>query len=278
LSILLCNFEIVVLSVYNAISLEETNLLGGSTQPVIASVGDDDGNFIGKYVVKIFKQRAIEQYQPTNKEIYTWVLAKEFDLNIPDIAIVKVDKWFIDELKKRPKYQKFDISSGFYFASMYIENHLNYKSGLPLNKYENWEVENIFAFDVLVRNADRREKKPNLFFCQKSPYIIDHEHCLDIQNSFLEYIDSDGWRFMTLSMGKGSHLFRNYLRKHSLEHTFDTFSEILRSFNISVLDSYGEQLEELGQNVEDLYFIKSYLQELKDNRQIFFQLVEKLIV
>ena len=58
-----------MLPIYTAILLEKGNVKGGTTLPCQMTVVNNEGTIIGSYIVKVFGQRHIEQYNPTNKEI-----------------------------------------------------------------------------------------------------------------------------------------------------------------------------------------------------------------
>lgn len=69
-----------MLPVYHAKVVQNPNLIGGTTMPCVLLVADSEGEIVGDYVVKIPVVKHIEQYQPTNKEVYSSVLAKHFNI------------------------------------------------------------------------------------------------------------------------------------------------------------------------------------------------------
>jgi hypothetical protein len=100
-----------MLPYYTATSIEKAPLVGGSTQPCLLLATEYNGTPVGSYVVKIFKQRNIEQLNGTAKEVYANVLAKHFDIAVPSAALVQVEQWLINALKKMPEYANWDITS-----------------------------------------------------------------------------------------------------------------------------------------------------------------------
>lgn len=163
-----------MLPVYKAIAVDQEAIVSGSTKPCIMTVADSSGKIIGDYVVKVFKPNNIEQSQSTNKEVYGNVLAQAFDLAVPKPALVRVGKDVIGQLNSSERYRDFHLLPGVYFGSEYLNNALDYSGAVNL-KLETWEEETIFAFDALIRNIDRRAKKPNLFFKDGTVHLIDHE-------------------------------------------------------------------------------------------------------
>ncbi len=267
-----------MIPVYTATSLEKTKLEGGTTLPSIMAVAESKGTPVGDYVVKTFDQKHIDQYNPTAKELYANILAQEFDLKVPEPAIINVDKTIIDQLNKEKAYQKRNIRPGYYFGCEYIEGTLPYSEDLHISNYDPWEIETIFAFDVLIRNFDRRTKKPNIIFKGKHFYLIDHDLSLDIQKSFSEYEGID--QYESVAQGaKGAHIFLNQLQKQQKKGTvtFDGFIEILRYLDIGKLNQIQSQLDELGMTTGDFPAIKQYLLDIKNQPEQFQRILLNLI-
>ena len=275
-----------MLPVYKALTVDIDGIHSGSTKPCIMTLADNKGNLIGQYVVKVFKPTNLEQSQNTNKEVYGSVLATEFDFATPTPALAQVGQMIIDQLNKSEKFKGFNLIKGTYFATEYLENVFDYSIATkpPL---ENWEIENIFAFDVLIRNVDRHKGKPNLFFRNREVHLIDHELSFAIgllDKPFKEMLKDQGkyWNFIEVKRANGferKHLFLDYLRgqNKTKDVEFATFAEYLNRFDVDVLDSYQKQLRDLGNDTEGYYSIKSYLNEIKSNPQAFIDLLKDLI-
>ena len=275
-----------MLPVYKALTVDHEAIHSGSTKPCFMTLVDDDGNFMGQYVVKVFKPTNLEQSKNTNKEVYGSILATEFDLATPPPVLVKVEQRIIDQLNGSEKYKGFNLIRGTYFATKYMENVFDYSIATkpPL---EDWEIENIFAFDVLIRNIDRHKKKPNLFFKNKEVYLIDHELTFAVglmDKTFTDMLKEKGkyWNFVeVIKEGKliRKHLFLDYLRERNKTKTveFDTFAQYLTLFDLDVLDDYQSQLRNFGHDTEDYHIIKSYLVDVKSNPQLFVNLLKDLI-
>jgi len=259
-----------MLQVYEAIAINQQAIQSGSSKPCLMTLADK-GKPIGEYVVKVFKPHNLSQAANTNKEVYGNILANEFDLLTPKAALARVGQDIVDILNKSEKYKGFNLIRGTYFASKYIENALDFSNAVNL-KVENWEIENIFAFDVLIRNVDRHKKKPNLFFKDRQLCLIDHELCLAtnlLDKPFSEMVKDN----------QRQHLFLSYLQELNRKNTveFDTFREYLINFDIDLLDDYNQQLIDLGNDSDTYPIIKSYLTEVKSHSGLFIQLLKDLI-
>lgn len=71
----------MMLPIYEATILENGNVTGGTTLPCQMTVEDASGEVQGVFIVKVFGQQHIEQYNPTNKEIIANLLAHSKPLN-----------------------------------------------------------------------------------------------------------------------------------------------------------------------------------------------------
>jgi hypothetical protein len=269
-----------MLPLYTAINIEKAPLVGGSTQPCLLLATDYNGNLVGSYVVKIFKQRNIEQINGTAKEVYANVLAKHFDIAVPTAALIEVDQWLINALKQLPEYKNWDITEGVYFGTKYISGGIDYSDALNQN-IEIWEKENIFAFDALIRNIDRTPRKTNLFLAGDTVYPLDHELSLHITNTFDHYLSQKDWTFLVANPKGGKHLFFNDLREFNQKRkiTFDQFSDNLRTLKPEILlRKEAEQLEEFGISTFDYPPIEKYLKSAVQNTTLFIENLKKLLI
>lgn len=269
-----------MLPIYRATGIERPSFEGGTTRPSLMTVVDErDGAIMGPYVVKVFSQTNIQQNQATNKEVYASILASQFDLNVPQPALIHVGETIIQQMIESGSHQGKELKAGIYFGCEYIENAINYSKAIPKSLLPKWEIENIFAFDVLIRNTDRREGKPNLFLKDKSLFLIDHELCLDVQKAYSEYMEMglNAWSFLNREDRK--HVFLRRLQEANRKNplTFDTFQEYLGILDLESLEVCAKQLESTGNETVDYEAIKHYLYELKSDRIRFTSLLRNLI-
>ena len=159
-----------MLPIYKATVFQEFDIAGGSSRPCIVGVQNEKGIYLNdSYVVKIFRQNFLNH---TCREVFGAVLAKRFDLKMPEPVLVEVNHSMIQELKKQERYKSYDIHEGVYFATKYLSNAKSFDERTVLKDYEYWELGNIFAFDVMIQNADRQVEKPNVIIKNKIIYLI----------------------------------------------------------------------------------------------------------
>ncbi len=266
----------MTLPVLKAVAFVKLDLGGGSCQPCIVSVTDENGNYLKDfYVIKIFQDH---RRSHTCKEVYASVLAQHFDLKMPEHVLVEVSNTLICELKKEEKYKNWNVTEGVFFASKYLEGAKSFTDTISLKQYDYWEIGNIFAFDVLIMNLDRQRENPNVILKNDNIYIIDHESSMNISKPFDVYLTQNHWDY-TINANKGGHLFGQHLRELVKKDrvTFDEFIENLRKLKPDLLYSFAAQLAENDYEPLDIQNIVSYLTDVKRNESQFLQLLDKLL-
>lgn len=269
---------------YKATVVEEAAIITGSTKPTILTVSNiETGTIEGKYVVKIFSN---QQDEKTAKEFYGNLLAKEFEFNVPECALISVSQGIIDLLKASPRHKNSNLRMGYYYGSKLKEGHiLNYTEG-NVGIIEDWEIENIFGFDALIFNNDRRYEKPNLFFTKEKVFLIDHELAFNasfFEKPFAEIIgDKTNYSKVIDFRSEGferKHLFLDFLRAKNKKEVieFDTFNQSLKGMNLDCLSELKPLLTNAGINVDNIDSVIEYFEEAKKNSEKFVKLLKSLL-
>jgi hypothetical protein len=255
------------LLILKAVAIEQSSLLGGSTLPSLMRVKDESGKSYN-YVVKIFKS---DYLAATCREVFAHALASEFDLQVPQAALIEVNQEIIHKLKELPKFNDRNIRAGYYFGTEFLTEAQIYTNNLSFVQISDWDMLRIFSFDVLIRNADRRVAKPNFLLYENEPILIDHELSLGFfEKNYNDFNVSD-WGFL-YGGGSKSHIFLDILREKSKNNLIDLayIQDYLRTFKPNILFSYAEQLlrydyDDAGSVVK----IICYLDIVKNNPQLF---------
>ncbi len=160
---------------------------------------------------------------------------------------------FID---KRPKFGSVFIQD----SSIYLHN------AIKKEDVKDYEAAQIYAFDNLIYNVDRKPTKPNLLFKSEEYYLIDHELSLHpINRNYLENIQNEKWIYPY-----ERHLFHNYLKQlNDKSDLFSSFTEILKRFPIKCINDTASQLLKLEYKVNNLNVLVDYFRFIKTNCCIF---------
>lgn len=270
----------LLLPVYPAIALLTNHLHGGTSRPWGVTVLTEKGP--ETYVLKLFSQKDTDQLPYLNKEMFASVIAQELDIPVPEPALIKITKDFIDSLTREEDQKRLQsFNQSIFFGCKYYKGYSILGAGLDQKRFANIHQETVFAFDVLIRNFDRRKDKPNLIISGTDCRCIDHDRSLDIQKTFSEYLAADLWAMFSVQ-GENAHLFHKFLKKKNQGLTggkvdFMEFKEVFRSFHTRNLDKAVETLHENGIFTDDYYLIKEYLQEVIGNKTAFYKLLNLLI-
>lgn len=260
-----------MLPIYQAIIAEEKDLPGGTTRPLLATVVTNNG--LDKYVVKIFPDKEQPNYAPLANEVYGSLLATQFDIRTPEIALIQLEPNFIMTLKEDIKKRVLQNQSRLYFGSRYYEGYNQYVPPKFSKTFDIGHLETIFAFDVLVRNVDRRVGKSNLLVKKGDYLAIDHELTFSMNKPFVEY-EPDEWRFINEFR---THIFRPRLHRLGKDAHFAVIHEYMRNLDLNMILDTANFLHNLGLPIGNIETINSYLRSAKNNRQRLINVCKYLI-
>jgi hypothetical protein len=229
------------LPIYEAVGFQQILDKGGHSKPWVVLV---DMNCSPRpYVVKLYKTIDIEARNKMTAEVLGNVLASDFGLYAPPAAIINFSDEFrmqlsdvceelLSELDDRPKFGTEFIDASFLYNQGFSRKETLDLIDPPL----------LYAFDYFICNRDRNLHKPNLLVKQNDAILIDHELALEIDRDTIENFNQGIWdtRYQ-------HHLFYRFISKYKdKSNLFDEFLLYLHDLNLRKLDSYFNQLEELG--------------------------------
>ncbi|HEX8547297.1 MAG TPA: HipA family kinase [Cytophagaceae bacterium] len=242
---------------------------GGSTYPWL--IGVEDENDLHPYVVKLFKTNHVNDAYAVSREVFGNVLAREFDLLVPKCAFIEIDDEFINELSDDLQEEIRSKDERIKFGSKYIEGAATFTQSLHKHSLESYMIEDIYAFDHLIYNIDRKNLKPNILFHENESYLIDHELSFNVNKTVIDLFNDD-----KLLYDSKKHIFYDYLsKKGRKDHYFSTFHEYLRNLNLGVLDPYIKQLASFDHPMGDMDTIAEYLHNIKSNSSKFISVLRK---
>ncbi len=135
-----------MLPIYKAVPPVKRIDRGGSTYPWIVHVQTEIG--LQPYVVKLFTKKHIQQYNPVVKEVLANVLASEFDLSVPQPALIQFDDNFIRTLDPKMKEELKGKDERIKFGCRYIKGATTYSPTLNRKFFKKYDIETIFALII----------------------------------------------------------------------------------------------------------------------------------
>lgn len=255
-----------MIPVYEAYDIREAiSEKVGHTRPWKVIVNTPNG--LETYIVKLYTTNQIETLDCVTSEIICNKLSSQFELISPDFAFIDIREEHTWNLPPAMQQQFIDADPRLKFATKEIISN-SYITGLSKSFVaKRISIDTLYAFDNLIRNADRGQQKPNLQLTDKYAFLIDHEFALknqDIANINLNNLVLED-RFTKF------HLFYQFLHKshkNTKNQYFNEFDEYLRFLNLNPLTPIFTQLHNIGYapNVQN---INNWLNTVKNNSAIF---------
>lgn len=251
-----------------------------ANKPLLVSGIDTHTGNRSEYVIKLNGAERMGYTVPRCKELIAAFMAMELGIPVVEPAIVNLSAQFIDTTKGRNdiNYATVSKSLGYNVGSKYIKG-LNTLAGHQNLTPKQLELaHSIFAFDVLIQNADRTFEpggKPNMMTDGEKLVLLDHE----LAFSFIEQLsfvrNKTPWIFNESDI---LWIKRHILFKHIEHQTIDyaQFSESLCNFDAQ----FWEQVDKLVPQEwksEEMETIKSHVDSIIENRGLFAQSLNRLV-
>jgi len=207
-------------------------MASGRTSPSLIRCEDEFGAAAGDYVVKL---RGSVQQTGLLRELLGSRLASHFSLSAPEPAFVTLEQSLVSLIANsdQAKAAIVNASVGLNFGSKAAIGYSTWPVDRKIPAVV-WQMAvDIFAFDALVQNPDRRFNNPNLLVNGDSILIFDHE----IAFSFLLDIfpSPSPWRLESQQY-LADHVFYRQLKSQEIDLT--GFTSRLMNLSDAVLDRF----------------------------------------
>jgi hypothetical protein len=248
----------------------------GRTHPAIFLCEDENGNSAGEYVVKL-RGGTEAGITGLSCELVASLLSEELGLARPAPAIIDLDPRIGDLLSVKDA----DVA-----AIIKQSGGPNFGSKVLPGGYGTWPINRsipasliqlaaeIYAFDGLIQNPDRKTNNPNLLWKGGEIYIIDHE----LAFSFLYQIGAGGqpWE---LSGPDGAFLTDHVFCRDLKGKAFDLnrFKRALEGVTDATLDALFDQLPIEWKN-DHLSRIRDHVAKVRDRSGEFIEEVKWRLV
>lgn len=244
---------------------------------------NDRGKLVS-YVVKLFTETQVRQLHPIAKEVFGNVLAREFDLSVPDFGLINFNQAFVDGLPEQEAVRLGGIAVGPKFGTVEIQGSSIVDLRHNRSVLKSYAIGAIFAFDNLFWNIDRggARNKPNLLVNDDTVVLIDHEQIFPFANDTLAtnaYVipsfEQSAWYYQY-----DKHLFYSLLKRLSPAEkasTFDTFQYFLENLSLRQLDAMAASLTYHGIEIGNYDVIRNHLLQTKANAGEFCTFLRTLI-
>jgi hypothetical protein len=245
-------------------------MTSGRSLPLLCGCEDDAERRVGDYVVKLLG--SVDRRESGMLcEMVASRIATHFGILVSEPSIVEITSSFAELVAAlQPSVaSKVRNSVGLNFGSRLLSGH----SIWPVDKVipeAMWQsAVDVFAFDALIQNPDRRDSNPNLLTQGDNICVYDHElafsFLVDVKPSMTPW-KLGGDRYLE------SHVFFRRLKSKSIE--LDDFAANLRSLREDVLLAIETDIPEAWIN-RDMLRIKAHLRTLREHADEFIDEVRR---
>jgi hypothetical protein len=233
-----------------AVTFEEVKT-SGKSMPMAMLCINSAGEVAGTYIVKLYASIALREASLA-REIYAALLGHALGLNIPPAAIVNISPDFYKVIKETVIAERVKVSPGLNFGSKYYGQQNLPPLDIPASHLA--KAADVFAFDMLIRNYDRRRDNPNMSQTADGYIIIDHEEALSyaLPHTWLGGV-KEPWDIRETAV---QHIFYRQLKGRQAE--FDAFCKKLSLVSDELLDTIEEQIPRSWKS-DEITHIRSYL-------------------
>lgn len=246
-------------------------MTSGRTQPAIFGCEDQHGASVGEYVVKL---RGTMETGGTGLtcELLASLVARHLGISAPEPALIALDPALFDHLAAtHPSWTKrLRASQGVNFGTrVIIGGGATWPQDEPVAGPLRRPAAEIFAFDAMIQNPDRKCNNPNLLRRGNEIFVIDHEAAF----SFLYAIGQQDppWELNRLGFLE-QHVF--YRPLHGVTIELDPFAAALESMTDQVVNRWMDEVpREWG--TEPLPRIAAHLQAVRMHSTEFAEQVRR---
>lgn len=242
-------------------------LTGGANKPVVITCVDRTTGQREDYVVKL---RDAERMSPEAqmRETLASFVAMELGLATPPPAVVNVGSELVKSTVGQWVHGRLARSVGENFGSTLLSEAPEVIKDADLSAEQTKEASFVLAFDILLRNFDRRAEKPNLLSDGTRLYVIDHE--LAFGFVFILFPSQTPWVLNDHEIGMlPNHLLYNKVKGTALN--VDELVERLGHLNDAFWDKCWQELPEAWQCEEQFQRIRDYFTTMQGHAQAFFE-------
>jgi len=249
-----------------------SRMLSGRNKPLVLRCfgskrhvyGDpcDVGCETGEFVVKIcpFEEMTFRGRQC---EFVTALLAQAMHIPVADPAVVMIPTV---HLIPEPYRVEFDSRRPRHFGSRLCDHGQHAASDYYVGEQMISQAADVYLFDMLVQNPDRRPEHPNLLADARGFTLYDHELAFYpvLGDS---YSTRDPWQLRDCYFATG-HLFYKHLRGKVTPLIVDEFLGRLTSISDDVLSAVSRAVPTVWVST-DLNRVLAHVRAVRDNTQTF---------
>lgn len=247
-------------------------LESGATVPMLIRGICKDTQKKDEYVVKYIQGRITKE--ASCNELLGSFLAMQMGLNVPEPVLIEISQDFVATIDHLPEVKYIKNCIGYNFGSQFVNGYMEILNDQSLNEYQIDSAIDIFAFDILICNTDRRVEKHNVESNGNETLIFDHE----LAFGFVSFIfpNPEPWKIPDddLKWIKNHVFYRRMLeRRPNFKSFVDKLDLIDDSFWIKANNLIPDEWKS-----DRFEKIKNHVESIKKNKDVFLQQLNNIVI
>jgi hypothetical protein len=243
----------------------------GRTSPALCGCEDRAGRMVGEYVVKL--RGAVGESGLVN-ELIASRLAAHFGIASPEPALIAIEQALAELVANMQPSNAARIrdSVGLNFGTQVLSGVSTWPVDKSIPEVMWQAAVDIFAFDALIQNPDRRYGNPNLFTRGDSLLVFDHEMAFSFLVAVLP--SPTPWKLDRQPYLR-DHVFYRKLKSTPID--FTGFSASLGGLSDALLRGILTDVPAEWNN-ENVLKIERHLRAVREHRGEFAEEVRRFLV
>jgi len=240
----------------------------GRTVPVAMWCRDSVALQSCQYMVKLWSSVEL-QTRSLARELFAALLAAVLRLQVPKAAVVEISANLHRSVPNPELGKRLRSSIGANFGSEIVTPAVIYRS-LDQNHIE--QAVDVFAFDMLLQNPDRRRDKPNMFQNGNGLIVFDHEMAFPYADPRMMLgIKVRPWDIARGTPWVTNHILHAPLQRQAQSVTFGSFINRLNALSDDILSEILSRIppEWITANPPEMDNICEFIREGRDNSARF---------
>lgn len=242
-------------------------LSSGRTSPMIVRGVCRQTGQKGEYVVKMKGSDQMWEGSSLNEMLASFI-ALELTFHVPEPAVINISEDFLETMRHR--HDNFNIATkslGLNFGSALKDGFQEVLPKQSLSPELKAKLCEMFAFDVLLGNTDRRKDKPNFLTNGKDLLIFDHELAFSFTQVLPFARNPNPWLISEADM---TWLSNNFCYQHLKGNNvdFSNFTARLSVINDGFWEKAIDIIPKEWQN-EHINTIRKNLTKIVENKEQF---------
>lgn len=242
-------------------------LAGGANQPLVIR-GVDASGLPGEYVLKYRGAERMDEAACRRELLAAWIAA-EMDIWTPEPVVIYIEEAFIDTVPPALQEALRRKSPGWNFGTRYLAANVSLQPSTELPPVLFQTAARIFAFDLMLQNADRRSEKPNAFLANERIYVYDHELAFGFLVMLPMFANPEPWILSQTDVAAAkNHLFYPMLcgnKAVDWEAALSSFSQLTPPF----WQRANDLLPETWKDAQEMARIESHINQIGHHLHTF---------